>query len=54
MTRMILRGALLAAVMTAIQPAASSAQDVLFLSTQLRPVEEATKMRCRSSRVRGR
>jgi multiple sugar transport system substrate-binding protein len=42
---MILRGALLAAVMTAIQPAASSAQDVLFLSTQLRPVEEATKMR---------
>ncbi len=46
MTRPTLKGLLLAAVMAAaIQPAPTAAQDVLFLSTQLRPVEEATKMR---------
>ena len=45
MTRTILKGALLATLMAAIQPVTTSAQDVLFLSTQLRPVEEATKMR---------
>jgi multiple sugar transport system substrate-binding protein len=31
--------------LAAVQPATAAAQDVLFLSTQLRPVEEATKMR---------
>jgi multiple sugar transport system substrate-binding protein len=45
MTRAILRGALLAALWAAALPATTAAQDVLFLSTQLRPVEEATKMR---------
>ena len=45
MARTILKGALLAALVAAVQPATTAAQDVLFLSTQLRPVEEATKMR---------
>jgi multiple sugar transport system substrate-binding protein len=45
MTRAILKGALLAALWAAVPPATTAAQDVLFLSTQLRPVEEATKMR---------
>ena len=45
MTRTILKGALLVTLMAAIHPVTTSAQDVLFLSTQLRPVEEATKMR---------
>ena len=45
MRRTILKGALLAALAAAVLPATTSAQDVLFLSTQLRPIEEATKMR---------
>ena len=45
MRRTILKGALLAALAAAVPPATTSAQDVLFLSTQLRPIEEATKMR---------
>jgi multiple sugar transport system substrate-binding protein len=45
MTRAILKGALLATLWAAVPPATTAAQDVLFLSTQLRPVEEATKMR---------
>src|SRR5689334_19060543 len=45
MARTILKGALLATFMVAVQPAMTAAQDVLFLSTQLRPIEEATKMR---------
>jgi multiple sugar transport system substrate-binding protein len=45
MMRTIVKGALLAAFAVAAQPIAAAAQDVLFLSTQLRPVEEATKMR---------
>ena len=45
MTHTILKSALLAVVMAATQSRTAAAQDVLFLSTQLRPVEEATKMR---------
>jgi multiple sugar transport system substrate-binding protein len=45
MARTLLKGALLAALAVVVQPVTSAAQDVLFLSTQLRPVEEATKMR---------
>jgi multiple sugar transport system substrate-binding protein len=45
MARTLLKGALLAALAVVAQPVTSAAQDVLFLSTQLRPVEEATKMR---------
>lgn len=45
MTRAILKGAILAALWAGALPATTAAQDVLFLSTQLRPVEEATKMR---------
>jgi multiple sugar transport system substrate-binding protein len=45
MARTVLKGALLAALAVVVQPVTSAAQDVLFLSTQLRPVEEATKMR---------
>lgn len=45
MARTILKGALLATFVVAVQPAMTAAQDVLFLSTQLRPIEEATKMR---------
>jgi len=45
MTRTILKCALLAAVAATLQAATAAAQDVLFLSTQLRPIEEATKMR---------
>jgi multiple sugar transport system substrate-binding protein len=45
MVRTLLKGALLAALAVVVQPVTSTAQDVLFLSTQLRPVEEATKMR---------
>ena len=45
MTRTILKAALLAVVAAAVQVTPAAAQDVLFLSTQLRPIEEATKMR---------
>jgi multiple sugar transport system substrate-binding protein len=45
MARTILKAALLAALAVAVQPARTAAQDVVFLSTQLRPIEEATKMR---------
>src|SRR5262245_36241903 len=45
MARTFPKVALLAALAIAVQPATTLAQDVLFLSTQLRPVEEATKMR---------
>ena len=45
MARTILKLALLAALVVAVRPATTAAQDVVFLSTQLRPVEEATKMR---------
>jgi len=45
MMRTILRCMFLAAVAATLQAATAAAQDVLFLSTQLRPVEEATKMR---------
>ena len=45
MTRTILKCALLAAFAATLQATTAAAQDVLFLSTQLRPIEEATKMR---------
>ena len=45
MTQTILKSALLAVLAAAAQVTPAAAQDVLFLSTQLRPIEEATKMR---------
>ena len=45
MMRTILKCALLAAIAATLPAATAAAQDVLFLSTQLRPIEEATKMR---------
>jgi multiple sugar transport system substrate-binding protein len=45
MTRTILKSALLAVLAAAAPVTPAAAQDVLFLSTQLRPIEEATKMR---------
>ena len=45
MTHRILKSALLAVLAAAAQVTPAAAQDVLFLSTQLRPIEEATKMR---------
>ena len=45
MARNLLKLALLAALLAAAQVTTAAAQDVLFLSTQLRPIEEATKMR---------
>jgi multiple sugar transport system substrate-binding protein len=45
MARTILKAALLAALVVTVQPTRTAAQDVVFLSTQLRPIEEATKMR---------
>jgi multiple sugar transport system substrate-binding protein len=45
MTRTILKSALLVALAAMALPGVTAAQEVLLLSTQLRPVEEATKMR---------
>ena len=45
MTHRILKSALLAFLAATAQVTPAAAQDVLFLSTQLRPIEEATKMR---------
>jgi multiple sugar transport system substrate-binding protein len=45
MTPTILKSALLAVLAATAQVTPAAAQDVLFLSTQLRPIEEATKMR---------
>ena len=45
MTHRILKSALLAVLAATAQVTPAAAQDVLFLSTQLRPIEEATKMR---------
>ena len=45
MTHRILKSALLAVLAATAQVTPAAGQDVLFLSTQLRPIEEATKMR---------